>query len=353
MGRIQGCTNPESAELCRDGETFVFSNCALTIGIPEYRAGAGLVYLKGEAFISQARIESSGAVNLLNRRLVEGLTGTLGIDLLPRATQRFPTGTAFVAEGGCPIADPVSRALVSDPDMIRPCALAFDPMTGERRGRIPLWTDSAIGRRYNGLDQPNGLAFDAGGNLFVGDIPNSNPVATEPPPVESAVYRIPHEALDDLSELDSDAASVRRIVMPGFVNGITSSPVEASQWVVSCSQHDPVRGGIYRLTEDDFRSGELPAPVHQGLGILDGVGVSRRGTVFASNPLTGEIHAFPVGGEHFVVRVDGANVAPMPADFNVCYPTALGGEPALLVTNIDVGGAPGGSSVTAVDISSL
>jgi len=29
LGRIEGCTNPESCDLLPDGETFVFGNCAL------------------------------------------------------------------------------------------------------------------------------------------------------------------------------------------------------------------------------------------------------------------------------------------------------------------------------------
>lgn len=355
VGRIEGCTNPESAELCVDGETFVFGNCAMIVGISQYRDGTGLVYLQGEAFISQARIDGPSSVELVKRRLVDGLTGTLGVDMLGRATGRFPAGTAFIAEGGRPIIDPASRELITGARAIRPRALAFDPMTGERLGHIPLWDDSAIGLQWNGLDQPNGLATDAHGNLFVGDIPNSNPVATGPPPVVSAVYRIPHDCLDALAGngVQADAADVQRIVMPGFVNGVTASPVEDSVWAVSCSPHDPVKGGVYRLTDDDFASGHLPDPVHSGLGILDGVGVSRRGTVFASNPRVGEIHAFTAEGAHHIIQVDGKNVAPMPADFNVCYPKVLDGEPALLVTNIDVGGPPEGSSVAVVDISSL
>lgn len=355
MGTIDGCTNPESAELCADGETFVFGNCTMIVGVPEYRDGAGLVYLQGEAFISQARITGRDRVDLVERRLVDGLTGTLGIDVLGRGTGRFPVGTAFIAEGGRPIMDAQSRHLITDAALIRPRALAFDPMTGERRGHIPLWDDSAIGRRFNGLDQPNGLAIDAHGNLFVGDIPNSNPVASGPPPVDSAVYRIPHDALDALAAEDAqaDATGVQRIVMPGFVNGVTSSPMEDAVWAVSCSLHDPVNGGVYRFAGDDFARGRLPDPIYSGLGILDGVGVSRRGTVFASNPRVGEIHAFTRDSAHHVIQVEGENVAAMPADFNVCYPNVLDGEPALLVTNIDVGGPREGSSVAVVDISSL
>jgi hypothetical protein len=111
---------------------------------------------------------------------------------------------------------------------------------------------------------------------------------------------------------------------------------------------------LYQLGADDFTSGRLPSPTVAGLGILDGVGVTRRGTLLASTPVTGEIHAFGREGSHQVIRIEtDEKVVRMPADFNVCYPSALNGEPALLVTDISVGRAPTDASVAVVDISGL
>jgi hypothetical protein len=354
LGRIEGCTNPESAELLADGETLVFGNCAMTLGHPAYRDGQGLVYIKGEAFISQARLSGSGSAELLHRHLVSGLTGALGIDVLPVATQRFPAGTAFIAEGGNPIAMRGASELVLYPAQLRARAYAFDPVTGAERGCIPLWQGSGVAEKFNPLDQPNGLAIDSQGNLYIGDIPNSNPRTTLPAPVDSAIYRIPHAALDALAAGDVGAAQVvERVVIPGFVNGVSISPIDDSCWIVSCSEHDPVNGGVYRLAREDFAGGVLPAPVACGLGILDGVGVTRRGTVLASNPMTGEIHALTAGGEHFMIRIGGDKIVRMPADFNVCYPTLLNGEPALLVPDISVGCPAGDGVVAIVDIAGL
>lgn len=354
LGRIEGCTNPESAELLPDGESFVFGNCAMMVGHPAYREGQGLVYLQGEAFISRARLNRSGSVALEERRLITGLTGTLGTDVLRVGTERFPAGTFFMAEGGNPITRPGAADLVTDPRQVRQRALAFDPLSGVELGSIPLWEGSEIAARFNALDQPNGLAIDSHGNLYVGDIPNGNPVAGAPPRGVSAVYRIPHEALDALASGTPGAADgVSRVVISGHVNGVTVSPLDDTCWSVSCSAHDPVQGGIYRLTDSDFATGKLPEPHVRGLGVLDGVGVTRRGTLLASNPRTSEIHAFTTDGVHHVVRLDGEPVVRMPADFNVCYPAALAGEPALLVTDISVGMPPGDATVAVVDISAL
>jgi hypothetical protein len=354
MGRVEGCTNPESCDLLPDGETFVFGNCTLMVGHPAYRAGQGIVYLDKQAFISRGRIGFEGEVALTDRQLITGLTATLGLDVLRRGTASFPAGTVFICEGANPTTRPGEQVLV-DVTRLRPRAFAFDPIAGKAIGEIGLHSDSPIGRAFNAFDQPNGMAIDGHGNLYVGDIPNGNPDAPLPPPTPPGVYRIPHEALDALAAGDDAAArSVRRLDMEGFVNGLAASPIEDVVWAVSCHPgHDPVNGGLYRLTPDDFERNRLPPPVLRDLGILDGVGVTRRGTLLVSTPVTGDVHAFTADGRHLLVRVEGENVVRMPADFNVCHPKALHGEPALLVTDISVGFSPGDASVAVIEISGL
>jgi len=354
IGRIEGCTNPESAELLPDGERFVFGNCAMMVGHPAYRKGTGLVYLRGQAFVSRARILARDRVALEERVLVGDLTGALGLDVLRKGTARFPAGTVFLATGGNPITEPGAQTLIGDPALLRAQAFGFDPLSGASRGSIPLWSGSAIAQRFNALDQPNGLAINARGDLFVGDIPNSNPVAQLPSPVPSAVYRIPNAALDPLAAGETGAAEqVQRIEIAGFVNGVTVSPLDQSIWIVSCSLHDPAEGGVYRLTETNFAAGQLPEPRVSGLGILDGVSITKRGTVLVTTPRTGEIHLFTISGQHRVLRNRGNSIVRMAADINVCYPKALDGEPALLVPDISVGKPAGDGSVAVVDLTGL
>lgn len=349
IGRITGCTNPESAELCADGETILFGNCAMMTGHPAYRGAAGLVYLEGEAFVSRARITTKGEVRLEDRHLVTGLASALAIDILPAPTRRLPAGTAFLATGGRPITKRGSSVLVEDPGDVRQQALAFAPQTGEILGRIPLWSGSQIATKFNALDQPNGLALDSKGNLFVGDITSGGAQPAGP----SAVYRIPHESIDDLMmDQPGSAARVERILIPGAVNGVTVAP-DGSVRAATCSIEDPIGGGWYSLTEADFSASRLGEPCVTGLGFIDGVTVTKRGTEIGSNPLTGDLHAFTRTGEHLLIRLNGDNPVPMPADINACYPEALKGEPALLVPNICVGGAPGEGVVSVLDISGL
>ena len=349
LGVIEGCTNPESAELLEDGETFVFGNCRLDVGFEWFRDGAGLVYLAGEAFVSRARLSTAGEVSLEERVLLGGLTTTLGCDVIRVGGGALPRGTVVMAVGGKPVTGDGRGPAPADPHL-----LAFDPVSGDVLGRIGLGEGSPVAKRFEPLEMPNGLAVDPDGTIYVTDNPHTNPAPdpAAPSPSTPAVYRIPAGAVRGLLGDDPAAATdVRRVEMPGFSNGTTASPVDGACWAVSCSPTDPARGGVYRLADEAFATGVQPPPFRRDLGVLDGVGVTRRGTVLAGNPLEGVIHAFKPDGGHAVVR--GLPDGVMPADFNVTYPRCLDGEPALLVPDIAVGKPVGGGSVFVLAVAGL
>lgn len=352
LGRLEGFTNPESAEMPPDGRSIVVSNAAITT-VPSFRNGNGLVYRTGDAYVSRVRLDSDG-LRFEAERLLTGATGLLGTDILRVATATYPAGTVFAAAGGSPTT--VDGSSVVPSAQARPQVLAYDPATGERLPAIPLWAGSEVARRYNALEQPNGLAVGVNGDLYVSDIPNTNPAGMLPPPVPAAIYRIPHEALDALAAGEPGAAeSVQRIEMPGWVNGLTVSPVDGAVWAVSCSPQCPVGGGAYRLLPEHFAAGELPEPRFRDLGgaggLLDGIGITRRGTLLASDPVTPRIHVLRPDGAHDLLMFEGAEKLGSPADINVCYPEVLGGEPALLIPDVSARG--GTHSLTVVELTGL
>jgi hypothetical protein len=297
--------------------------------------------------MSLGRIRPDGGVELVERRLVDKLTSTLGLDTLKVGTEQFPTGTAFVAEGANPITTVGGPSLEAE---FYPRLLAVDALSKRAViGEIPLGPDSVIGRKFEGLDHPNGVAADRAGNLYVGDIANGGLPGRLP-----AIYRIPHAAIDGLAAGDEAAGEfVTRIEMPGHVNGLCASILDDTIWAVSCSVTCPVGGGIYQIAPVDFRLSQLPAPRVRGLGrgILDGVGLTRRGTLLASTPRDGGLHAFLPDGDHRLITTEAGPAVSLAPDFNVCYPKALKGEPALIVPDLSMGKPPGGASVAVLDLS--
>jgi hypothetical protein len=355
LARVEGATNPESAELLDDGETLIFGNCTMVMGNPHHRGGKSLVYIKDEAYITQARIDADGHVTVTKPRLVEGLTGTLGTEVHRKGTRLWPPGTGLTACGGKPFAADIDAPLGTDEEA-RQQIFAFDPQSGEPCGRIALWNDSPIAQALgHRVDMPNGVAVAPNGDIYLADNPNSDPVAPKPPPVPSCVYRIPYESIDGLLEDDpAAAATVQAVAWEGWFNGVAASPLDGSAWAVTCSYDDPLNGAIIRLDADDFAGGRLPEPFVKDLGILDGAAVSRRGTVFATNPIAKEIFAFPTDGSQQRLVIDGERLpVANPADINVIYPTFLGGEPALAVGDICVGWDPGTAQVLILDIEGL
>ena len=355
LGRVGGATNPESAELLDDGETLIFGNCTMVMGNPHHRAGKSLVYLRDQAFITQARIDAKGEVTVTQRRLVDGLTGTLGTEVHRKGTGTWPAGTGLTACGGKPFATSLEAPLGTDEEA-RQQILAFDPLTGQRRGRIAVWAGSPIAQALgHHVEMPNGIAVAPNGDIYLADNPNTNPEKALPSPVPSCVYRIPYESIDGLLADDPEAArTVQAVDFIGWFNGVAASPIDGSAWVVSSSYHDPLNGAVFRLDADDFAAGRLPDPFVKDLGICDGAAVTRRGTVFATNPIAKEIHVFPTDGSHLKMAIDGGPLGMAnPADINVIYPTFLGGEPALTVGDIAVGSAPEGAQVVILEISGL
>jgi len=346
LGRLEGATNPESADMLLDGEHFVFGNCTMSLDHPARSLGHVLIYMKDEAFISLGRIGPDKKVELVKRKVADHLTATLGVDVLKADNAAVGAGVAFIAEGGHPVAPRDKADLIED---FRPRLLAVDALGKGVVGEIPLGDDSVIGRKYHGLEQPNGVAADRFGNLYVGDIAHGGV-----PGCLSAIYCIPRAAIPGLMAGDDAAgAMVSRILMPGHVNGLSASPNDDTIWAVSCSVDCPVGGGIYQINPMDFHFGRLPEPRVRGIGagILDGVGLTKRGSLLTSTPRDGGLHIFLPNGDHRIVVTKDGPATSLAPDFNVCYPKALGGEPAVLVPDLAMASTPGQASVAMLDLS--
>src|SRR4030095_3250366 len=84
----------------------------------------------------------------------------------------------------------------------QPRLVAIDALGKGKIGEIPLGPDSVIGRKFNRIEHPNGVAADSEANLYFGDIANGRLPGSTP-----AMYRIPREAIAGLMAGDDAAGA--------------------------------------------------------------------------------------------------------------------------------------------------
>jgi hypothetical protein len=78
------------------------------------------------------------------------------------------------------------------------------------------------------------------------------------------------------------SSKVAFIPMPGGPDGVEVSPIDGTIHVntvgVAAGLSDTEKGGMWRLTRDDFKAGRLPKAFSSDWGALDGLVFTRNGT---------------------------------------------------------------------------
>jgi hypothetical protein len=206
-------------------------------------------------------------------RLITGLTGPLGMAVIPIATKKFPKGTIFLIEAWAPLAQ-ADGTEIKDPSVLDPKIIAFNA-EGNILGAIKFGAASQA-KAVSGVVATlgNALGFDKEGNLYVTDTGIGGGQFN--PPIETkggGVFMLPASSLDELA--DGKAAPLSYIAVPeGGPDGVEVAPDGAIHFNtvgVAAGLKDPAEGGMYRLTKEDFKAGRLPAPFAHGLGALDGL----------------------------------------------------------------------------------
>ena len=260
--------NPEGSIFSADGK-FVFISNAAELGMPD----KGFHWVHNGGYISKLAVQNNGTLKMVNDKFITGLTGPLGMAMSTVATDKFPLGTIFIAEGWLPLAE-ADGTEVTDPKVLDPKIIAFNS-EGRILGSIKIGTGSAI-EKISGViaTQANSLAFDSDGNLFLADtaVPGDNfepPIKTK----RGGIYMFPVSSIDALSE-DHDAPLYYIEVPNGGPDGIEIAPdgmIHFNTVGLNAGYEDPAGGGMYKVTKSDFMAGTLPPPINTGLGALDGL----------------------------------------------------------------------------------
>jgi sugar lactone lactonase YvrE len=275
---IKAFDNPEGAIFSADGR-FVFVTNAAEIGANRAKDFA---FTEGAGYISKLEVLPAGELKMVNKQLIAGLTGPLGMGVLPVATRQFPAGTIFACVGSAPMRDS-SGELITDPKRLRTQLLAFD-VDGKTLGALETG-EGSIFQQTNGspILLINALSFDKSGNLYVADTGFGGGQFNPPFTGKGGLWMIPHGALDDLASGKTPGQKPVFLAVPGHPDGVEVSPRDGKIYVNTvgpvAGAPDPAGGGIYALTVDDIKNGRLPDPVDRDLGALDGLAFTTGGTM--------------------------------------------------------------------------
>ncbi len=275
---LKAFDNPEGAIFSADGQHVFVSNAA-EIG----DRGQGFGWAEGEGYVSKLAVGAGGTLTMVEEQLIKGLTGPLGMAVLPVATGKFPAGTIFLCAGSAPLVDKNGQ-VVKDPAKLQSKLVAFSE-DGEVLGEIPTGHGSAF-EQINGspIILINALGFDDEGNIFVADTAFGADQFEPPFAGKSGVWMIPHGSIDALAGGEQAAEAPKFIAVPGNPDGVEASPADGMVYVNTVGPvggPDPAEGGIYAFSKEDFgaASGKLPPPVDSHLGALDGLDFTAGGAM--------------------------------------------------------------------------
>jgi hypothetical protein len=269
--------NPEGAIFSADGMHVFVSNAA-EIGDRADVFG----WAEGEGYISKLEVQPNGELKMVEEKLIDGLTGPLGMAVLPVATEKFPAGTIFALEGSAPLVDGQGQ-VVTDPARLRTRLIAFND-DGEVLGEIDTGQGSLF-EQINGspIVLINAIGFDSEGNAYVADTAFGAEQFEPPFEGKGGVWMIPHDTLDALADGEEPGEPPVFLAIPGNPDGVEVSPLDGKIYVNTVGpvggSPDPANGGIYALTRDDIANNTLPPPDDSDLGALDGLDFTAGGVM--------------------------------------------------------------------------
>ena len=285
---------PESVTFSVDGKHVFVPNCAGGL----YGKDMGFALQGGAGAISKLSVSATGALTMVEPQFVSGLNSPLGITTLQKPTKRFPAGALFANTGIYILCDE-NGAYISDPKAIGTGVTIIDPNTGTILGKIDLTPDSAVCKAIgDSFPLPNGIAFDAEGNLYVTDTGEAAGVKNSVMPAKSngGVLRIDHDAIDSFAQnKQHDGIHFIPIRTP---NGVAYNPHTDSMLVVTCvSGEGEKKDAIYSIPVATFKETKQAKPWVTGLGSLDGAVVTAAGTVIVSVMNTKSLVKISVSGK--------------------------------------------------------
>jgi DNA-binding beta-propeller fold protein YncE len=270
---VHGLNNPESVAFSADGKWLYVSNC----GSAQFGADKHVGFVAGDAAISKLSVAADGTLAVANLKLVQGLSGTLGVTVAPYAVGPYPAGALFVCVGGALVTNEAG-VYVSDAKSLGTRIAVFDPESGATLGKIDLGVGSAVAVALgHPLLLPNGIAFDGEGGLIVSDTGVGGDHLEPKIKAQPGVLRLAIGSKGDVTGHTFTPVS-------GGPNGVAWNAKEKALYWVTCGGQGPEGGAL-------FRNGKAVA---LDLGPSDGIAFTPAGTVIVSR-FKGDLVAFHQG----------------------------------------------------------
>jgi len=215
---------------------------------------------------------------------------------------------------------------ITDRARHKPKVIAFDPGSGQILGEISLGVGTAFAKVSGApVILVNALAFDKIGNLYIVDTGFGYDTYKPAFPYKGGVWKVPVESIDALAEGKTPPAMPQFIFNPSWPDGVEVSPITGKVWyntVMPPNPQDPYKGAYWAVTDADFAAGTQPEPLAKGLGRLDGLDFTVRGTCIQTeimgppNP-PNSVVVTPVDGPPYRLALEPDVVLSGPADVDI------------------------------------
>jgi hypothetical protein len=136
--------------------------------------------------------------------------------------------------------------------------------------------------------QPNGLCFDADGNLFIADGGGGGDELEPPARGRPGVKRIKHADLDPYAD-NKPGGELMFINVRHVPNGVYYSKADDALYWTTCDGDGPAGGAVYRLPRKDFPQQSSVGNVVGDLGPLDGLFITPAGSLVAARMHDGDV----------------------------------------------------------------
>ncbi|MCH6257618.1 hypothetical protein MLD52_13745 [Puniceicoccaceae bacterium K14] len=293
VDQIEDLDKPTVALFSKDGKSLFVANSV--------RGSVGAI--RSKSYISKFSIGADMKATLASRDFIGNLTAPVDLAFSTVSYPGIAKGSLFVAVG-TPLIENDEKRIIDDPSREFVGFSIYDPKNGRLLKKIDLGPSSKtrlLGEKSVTL--PSSIAFDAKGNLYIGDTGIGGNLFSEKVQGRPGIWRIEKEGVEDLINGRRPAGEV--IFMP-----ISSLPgpmryLEKTDELYITANHNvgAPTGSVFRMDCEKFGSKGMTAlqTIIRGAKTVSGIQITPKGRVMLTSS-SGDLF-YPRGKKNYgIVR---------------------------------------------------